>query len=203
MREADLILLIVDAQAGITEEPTPRSPVGSAVRAFRCWSSRTRSDGAAEEADAAAFHALGLGEPVAVSGMHGRATGDLLDRIVALLPRPRRCAEDDDPEPRFAFVGRPNVGKSSLFNRLVGPGALRGLRRGRHDARLVDACSSGPSGRVRFVDTAGMRRQIKVKGVEYFSFVRATEAIDRANVVVLVIDASKASRSRTRRSRTG
>ena len=162
MRDADLILLIVDAQAGITEADAAlarrlrRASVPVLVVA-------NKVDGAAEESDAAAFHALGLGEPVAVSGMHGRATGDLLDRIVELLPDAPEVREDDDLEPRFALVGRPNVGKSSLFE--------------------------WPTGRVRFVDTAGMRRQVKVKGVEYFSFVRATEAIDRANVVILVIDA--------------
>ena len=188
MREADLILLIVDAQAGITEADAAlarrlrRSSVPVLVVA-------NKVDGAAEESDAAAFHALGLGEPVAVSGMHGRATGDLLDRIVELLPEAPEVREDDDLEPRFALVGRPNVGKSSLFNRLLGKERSVVFEEAGTTRDSVDDVIEWPTGRVRFVDTAGMRRQVKVKGVEYFSFVRATEAIDRANVVILVIDA--------------
>ena len=188
MRDADLILLIVDAQAGITEADAAlarrlrRASVPVLVVA-------NKVDGAAEESDAAAFHALGLGEPVAVSGMHGRATGDLLDRIVELLPDAPEVREDDDLEPRFALVGRPNVGKSSLFNRLLGQERSVVFEEAGTTRDSVDDVIEWPTGRVRFVDTAGMRRQVKVKGVEYFSFVRATEAIDRANVVILVIDA--------------
>ena len=182
MREADLILLIVDAQAGITEEDAAlarrlrRSSVPVLVVA-------NKVDAAAEESDAAAFHALGLGAPVSVSGMHGRATGDLLDRIVELLPDAPEVREDDDLEPRFALVGRPNVGKSSLFNRLLGKERSVVFEEAGTTRDSVDDVIEWPTGRVRFVDTAGMRRQVKVKGVEYFSFVRATEAIDRANVV--------------------
>jgi GTPase len=188
MREADLILLIVDAQAGVTEADAAlarrlrRASVPVLVVA-------NKVDGAAEESDAAAFHALGLGEPVGVSGMHGRATGDLLDRIVELLPDAPEVREDDDLEPRFALVGRPNVGKSSLFNRLLGKERSVVFEEAGTTRDSVDDVIEWPTGRVRFVDTAGMRRQVKVKGVEYFSFVRATEAIDRANVVILVIDA--------------
>jgi GTP-binding protein len=174
MREADLILLIVDAQAGITEADAAlarrlrRSSVPVLVVA-------NKVDGAAEESDAAAFHALGLGAPVAVSGMHGRATGDLLDRIVELLPDAPEVREDDDLEPRFALVGRPNVGKSSLFNRLLGKERSVVFEEAGTTRDSVDDVIEWPTGRVRFVDTAGMRRQVKVKGVEY--------------VVILVIDA--------------
>ena len=144
-----------------------------------------------EESDAAAFHALGLGEPFAVSGMHGRGAGDLLDRIVQLLPdaprEPRRSAE----EPRFALVGRPNVGKSSLFNRLVGEERSVVFEEAGTTRDAVDAVVEWPDGPVRFVDTAGMRRATRVRGVEYYSVVRATQAIERAHVVMLVIDAEQ------------
>lgn len=189
--EADLILLVVDAPAGITEEDAAlarrlrRSPVPVLVVANKVDTDR-------EEADATAFNSLGLGEPFAVSGMHGRATGDLLDRIVALLPElPREVEGEFEPEPRFAIVGRPNVGKSSLFNRLVGEERSVVFEEAGTTRDAVDAVVEWPGGTVRFVDTAGMRRQVKVRGVEYFSFVRATEAIERAHVAVLVIDASE------------
>jgi len=187
--EADVIVLVVDAPAGITEEDATlarrlrRSPVPVLLVANKVDTDR-------EEADAAAFNSLGLGEPFAVSSMHGRATGDLLDRIVMLLPETLE-EPDSEPEPRFALVGRPNVGKSSLFNRLVGEDRSVVFEEAGTTRDAVDAVVEWPSGRVRFVDTAGMRRQVKVRGVEYFSFLRATEAIERAHVAVLVIDASE------------
>jgi GTPase len=189
--EADLILLVVDAPAGITEEDAAlarrlrRSPVPVLLVANKVDTER-------EESDAASFNRLGLGEPFAVSSMHGRATGDLLDRIVALLPEaPPEPDAGSEEEPRFALVGRPNVGKSSLFNRLVGEERSVVFEEAGTTRDAVDAVVEWPEGSVRFVDTAGMRRQVKVRGVEYFSFVRATQAIERAHVVVLVIDATE------------
>jgi GTP-binding protein len=96
---------------------------------------------------------------------------------------------EGSPEPRFAIVGRPNVGKSSLFNRLVGEERSVVYEEAGTTRDSVDALVAWPSGTVRFIDTAGMRRQVKTRGVEYFSFVRASEAIDRADVAVVVIDA--------------
>lgn len=188
MVEADLILLVVEAPAGITEEDA------QLARRLRKTSVpvllvANKADSPKDMADVAALHRLGLGEPFAVSALHGQGTGDLLDRLLELLPD-APGAEEEPEEPRFAIVGRPNVGKSSLFNRLVGeersvvsevPGTTRDS---------VDSMVAWPEyGRVRFVDTAGMRRGQSVKGVEYYSFLRASEAIDRAHVALLVIDA--------------
>ncbi len=185
---ADLILLVVDASRGIAEEDAQlarrlrRATVPVLLVA-------NKADSPKDEADVAAFHALGLGEPFAVSALHGRGAGDLLDRVVELLPEEGETPEDVE-ERRFAIVGRPNVGKSSLFNRLVGEersvvSEISGTTR---DA--VDSLVDWPDlGRVRFVDTAGMRRGQRVRGVEYYSFLRASEAIDQAHVVVLVLDA--------------
>ncbi len=187
---ADLILLVVDAQAGITEEDgmlarrLRRATVPVLVVANKVDTDR-------EESDAAVFHALGLGDPFPVSGMHGRGTGDLLDRIVQLLPDAPRELETSAEEPRFALVGRPNVGKSSLFNRLVGEERSVVFEEAGTTRDAVDAVVEWPDGRVRFVDTAGMRRSTRVRGVEYFSVVRATQAIDRAHVALLVIDAEQ------------
>jgi GTPase len=186
--EADLILLVVDASTGITEEDgvlarrLQRAPVPVLLVV-------NKVDSVREEADAAAFTALGLGAPFSVSGMHGRASGDLLDRIVALLPDAPEAQEKADPLPRFAIVGRPNVGKSSLFNRLIGEERAVVSPEAGTTRDAVDDIVEWPDGPVRFVDTAGMRRQVKVKGVEYFSFVRATQAIERADVAMLVIEA--------------
>ena len=188
--QADLILMVVDAQIGITDEDDAlarrlrRATVPVLVVA-------NKVDTDAEEADATAFHRLGLGEPFPVSGMHGRATGDLLDEIVTLLPDAPVQRGEGDAEPRFAVVGRPNVGKSSLFNRLVGEERSVVFEEAGTTRDAVDAVVEWPQGPVRFVDTAGMRRHTRVRGVEYYSFVRATEAIDRADTVVLVIDATE------------
>ena len=187
VEEADLIVLVVDAQTGITQEdaqlarrlrkaPTPVLVVVN------------KADTSADLAEVASFHRLGLGEPFPVSALHGRGAGDLLDRLLDLLPDAPRV-EDPILEPRFAIVGRPNVGKSSLFNRLVGTqrsvvSEVSGTTRDSVDS-LVEWPGSGP---VRFVDTAGMRRGTKVRGVEYYSVVLAEEAIERSDVVALVIE---------------
>jgi GTPase len=188
---ADLILLVVDARAGVTEEDGAlakrlrRADVPVLLVANKVDSDR-------EESDATAFHALGLGEPFPVSAMHGRASGDLLDRVIELLPEaPREEGSPEPAEPRFALVGRPNVGKSSVFNRLVGEERSVVFEEAGTTRDAVDAVVGWPDGPVRFVDTAGMRRATRVRGVEYFSVVRATQAIERAQVAMLVIDAEQ------------
>ncbi len=187
--EADVVLLVVDATAGIAEEDARlarrlrRAPVPVVVVA-------NKADAEPQEAEVAEFYALGLGEPIAVSALHGRGSGELLDRIVQLLPGRSRADEPGTAEPRFALVGRPNVGKSSLFNRLVGDERSVVYEEAGTTRDSVDAVVSWPSGTARFVDTAGMRRRTKVQGIEYYSFLRAAEAIERADVGVLVIEAA-------------
>ena len=190
MADADLILLVVDVKTGITEEDADlarrlrRAEVPVVLVA-------NKADATGDEADVVEMHSLGLGEPIGVSALHGRGAGELLDLLVALLPD---APEEGipDAEPRFAIVGRPNVGKSSLFNALLGEersvvSEVSGTTRD-----SVDSVVTWPEyGKVRFVDTAGMRRGQMVKGVEYYSFLRASEAIAEAHVAVLVIDASE------------
>ncbi|MGH9094666.1 MAG: ribosome biogenesis GTPase Der, partial [Acidimicrobiales bacterium] len=154
-------------------------------------------DAETRDADIWAFTRLGLGDPHAVSALHGRGTGDMLDALVALLPDvaveiAELPLDEGSPRvPAVAIVGRPNVGKSTLFNRLIGdersvvhdlPGTTRDT---------VDTEVTTESGPIRFIDTAGMRRRAReAEGAEYYSLVRALQAIDRADFALLVIDAT-------------
>ena len=186
---ADIVLLVVDAQTGPVEEDAMlarklrRATVPVLLVA-------NKVDAGPDEAEAFAFHALGLGDPVPISALHGRGSGDLLDRVVALLPEDSGVPEVEE-EPAFAVVGRPNVGKSSLFNRLVGQERSVVFEEAGTTRDSVDALVEWPDGPVRFVDTAGLRRLAKVRGVEYYSFLRAERAIERAHVAVLVLDAAE------------
>lgn len=194
--EADAVLFVVDVTVGITEEDSRVAQLlrrnGRPVLLVTNKVDDTNREGATWE-----FVRLGLGDPFPVSSLHGRGTGDLLDSLVATLPAAAADEPDDAPVElaegdkifSVAIVGRPNVGKSTLFNRLIGddrsvvhdmPGTTR-------DA--VDTVVETPDGPVRFVDTAGMRRRSKIdEGTEYYSMVRALQAIDRADVALLVID---------------
>jgi GTP-binding protein len=203
--DADLILLVLDTTVGITEEDDKVATLlRRSGRPVLVVANKVDAD--SREADAWMFSRLGLGDPWPVSALHGRGTGDLLDEVVNHLPPedPDAAADatgtgevavEDDEEAgttSVAIVGRPNVGKSTLFNRLIGddraivhdlPGTTR-------DA--IDTVVETPEGRIRFVDTAGMRRRSRIdEGAEYYSLVRALQAIDRAEAALLVIDASE------------
>jgi GTPase len=150
------------------------------------------------EAAAWEFVSLGVGDPFAVSALHGRGTGDLLDAVVNLLPSlaggdgPAEWEEGSDAgTPRVAIIGRPNVGKSTLFNRLLGeersivhdmPGTTR-------DA--IDTVVDTPDGPICFIDTAGLRRPSKTdRGTEQHATMRALRALEQADIALLVIDAT-------------
>jgi GTP-binding protein len=195
--QADLVLLVVDARVGVTEEDEAAARlVRRAGRPALVVANKV--DSAAQEPDAWAAAALGMGEPQMVSALHGRGAGDLLDRVVERLG-PGPAAPPAGPIsaaipaaiPAVAIVGRPNVGKSTLFNRLVGeersvvhevPGTTRDT---------VDTLVESPAGTLRFLDTAGLRRRSRVLGAEYFSMVRALQAIELADVALLVMDATE------------
>jgi GTPase len=186
--DAEVAVLVVDARAGVRpgdEEMADmlrRSPLPTIVAANKC-------DGVAELPLAAEFHRLGLGEPIAVSAAQGLGTGDLLDRIVALLPAGDDRADDDTV--RLAVIGRPNVGKSSLVNRFLGEervivSELAGTTRDAIDIPLLVG-----ERKLTLVDTAGIRRQSKVSdSVEYYTTLRSQRAAERADVALVVCDAT-------------
>ncbi len=188
LAEAQVAVLVVDARAGVRpgdEEMADllrRSPLPTIVAANKC-------DGVAELPLAADFHKLGLGEPLAVSAAQGLGTGDLLDRIVELLPDGEE--EIDDDVVRLAVIGRPNVGKSSLVNRFLGEervivSEVAGTTRDAIDMPLLVG-----ERKLTLVDTAGMRRQSKVAdSVEYYTALRSQRAAERADVALVVCDAT-------------
>ncbi|HEY2332183.1 MAG TPA: ribosome biogenesis GTPase Der [Acidimicrobiales bacterium] len=205
-QDADVVLFVADASVGVTADDRD---VAAKLRGREgpLLLVANKVDGESREGEAWELLKLGLGDPWPVSALHGRRTGDLLDEIVRLLPAP--TAEELEVEPVYgdddltpdatlpdvpavAIVGRPNVGKSTLFNRLIGDERavvhdLPGTTRDTIDTEVETA-----EGRLRFIDTAGMRRKSKIdEGTEYYSLVRALQAIDDADIAVLVIDATE------------
>jgi len=190
LEEADVIVLVVDVTAGITAADREVAELLRRARK-RVVLAVNKVDNTQREAEVPQFYELGLGEPMAVSALHGRGTGDLLDAIVALLPEVPEEEEEEDVI-HVAIVGRPNVGKSSLFNALVRaeraivsdvPGTTRDV---------VDTAILWEDQKIVFLDTAGIRRRGSIApGVEYYSVLRAMRAIERSDVVLLVIDATE------------
>src|SRR5262249_13021601 len=131
---------------------------------------------------------LGLGEALPVSALHGRGSGDLLDRIVERLPAGGEPQPED--EARFAIVGEPNVGKSSLFNRLIDdePSVVHDEPGTTRDA--IDSVLEHAGLTLRFIDTAGLRRRTKTQGVEFYGLLRTERSIEASQVALLVIDAT-------------
>jgi GTP-binding protein len=197
--EAQVVLLVVDAETGVQEEDAAlarrlrRTTVPVVVVA-------NKVDSARREPEASDFYRLGLGEPVPVSALHGRGSGELLDRILTLLPSEADLQVDATGEERtFALVGRPNVGKSSLFNRLVGEERAVVYEEAGTTRDAVDSLVRWDGQEVRFVDTAGFRRPSKARGVEYYGYVRTVQAIDRSHVVALLVDAAEGVTTEDRR----
>ncbi|CAN5116361.1 ribosome biogenesis GTPase Der [soil metagenome] len=199
---SDAVLLVADVTTGVTEEDARVAQLlrGLAQPVFVI---ANKVDDVGREGLMWDLLALGLGKPWPLSAVHGLGTGDLLDALVAALPE-LTATDGEGPDAAegsgdggrkvfaVALVGRPNVGKSTLFNRLIGddrsvvhdmPGTTR-------DA--VDTVVETGDGPIRFVDTAGMRRKARIdEGTEYYSFVRALQAVDASDVALLVIDSTE------------
>lgn len=199
IRDADAVLFVVDVVTGVTaadqevaeilrreqrsEDGRPVPPIILVVN---------KADSADRRQDAVAFYELGMGEPYAISALHGTATGDMLDALVDALDVAPADYEDqtDDQDISIALVGKPNAGKSTLLNQLMGeeraivseiPGTTR-------DA--IDTLLDYEGMRVRLIDTAGIRRRGRIEvGVEKYSVIRTMKAIERADVALLLIDA--------------
>lgn len=185
---ADVVAFVVDVDAGVTADDIS---VAEVVRRLgsRVVLVANKADTGRRERDAVELFSLGVGEPVAVSALHGRGVGDLLDVLTQGFPEE---TEEPGEEPAIAIVGRPNVGKSTLFNRLVReersivhpePGTTRDP---------VDTVVEWDGERYRFVDTAGMRRSARVdESTEFYGSVRTMRALERCDVAVLVVDADE------------
>jgi GTP-binding protein len=194
IKDADAILFVLDTSVGITDDD---AQVASMLRRAQrpTLVVANKVDGESRDTDAWLFARLGLGDPYPVSSVHGRGTGDLLDALVTLFPEaePEPAEAGAEREtPSVAIVGRPNVGKSTLFNRIIGDerSVVHDLPGTTRDS--IDTVVSTPDGEIRFVDTAGMRRRTKeAEGAEYYSLVRALQSLDRAQCALLVIDASE------------
>lgn len=191
MQTADAVILVVDAVVGATagDEAAARILRRSGKPVFLA---ANKVDNEKGEADAAALWSLGMGQPHPISAMHGRGVADLLDEVVAALPEVSESARTGGGPRRVALVGKPNVGKSSLLNRLAGT-----QRSVVHDVAgtTVDPVDSliELDGQVwRFVDTAGLRRKVgQASGHEFYASVRTRSAIDAAEVVIVLVDASQ------------
>ena len=212
VREADVVLFVVDASVGLTDDD---QTIANWIRrsGTEVLVVANKSDNERREAEMWEFMGLGIGEPVPVSALHGRRAGDLLDVVLERFPaearRPRHpevpawvpvedgaeadaaARSDEIDVPRVAIVGRPNVGKSTLFNRLVGEdrSVVHDLAGTTRDS--IDTLVETEDGPIVFIDTAGMRRKGRIDdSAEYYSFVRALRSIDDADVALLVIDAT-------------
>jgi GTPase len=189
---AGLVLFIVDGRSGPVADDFEIAQVLRRAKVPVLLVANKIDDPAAVAA-AQELYQLGLGEPVMVSAVHGLGTGDLLDLIMekAGADGPREAEPEEPPlEIPVAIVGRPNAGKSSLFNAIVGAprtivSEIAGTTR---DA--IDTAVTTEEGTFRFIDTAGMRKAAKVSGVEYYSYLRSVQSLDRAHVAVIVVDAT-------------
>jgi GTP-binding protein len=190
VEEADAILLIVDGREGV--HPADLE-VAAMLRSHleRVVVVANKIDDPLEAPYAhLAFHELGLGEPAAVSAATGKGTGDLLDRVIGLLPPPGEDESDEDVI-QVAVVGRPNVGKSSLANRLLGQERSVVAPESGTTRDAVDTPLRHEGKTLNFIDTAGLRRRAKVVDeVEFYSTLRTERAVERADVCVLVVDAA-------------
>ena len=186
---ADVVVLVVDAMAGpnqddmLVAERLRRANKPVVVAA-------NKVDDPADEPLAASFYRLGLGEPLALSALHGRGSGDFLEALVRRLP-----PSTQDPVDAFAsvaIVGRPNVGKSSMVNALLGePRSIVDATAGT-TRDPVDSYLEVGGKRLRIVDTAGLRRQVRVQDpIEYFSLLRARQTLERVDAVLLVVDVAE------------
>lgn len=187
--EADALLMVVDARTGpVDHDEIMARMIRDSGKPYLLVVNKV--DGDRDDADATLFYKLGLGEPTSVSAINGRLSGDLLDKTVAMLPEGTETAETEDEIPRIAIIGRPNMGKSTLVNQILGeervvvssiPGTTR-------DA--IDMSMERNGREFTLIDTAGLRRRARAKEqVEYYSSLRTATSLERCDVAILMVDA--------------
>jgi len=184
--EADLMLLVVDAKTGL--HPQDQRVVELLRDSHKPWLLVANKVDDPRSTDFYEFYNLGAGDPIPVSAINGKNSGDLLDEIVSRFPE--STVEDDDSL-RVAVIGRPNVGKSSLVNRLLGEERLVVAAEAGTTRDAIDTPMQYHGHTLTFIDTAGLRRQSKIDdGIEFYSALRTRRAIERAQICVLMLDAS-------------
>ena len=189
--EADIIVFVVDVEQGITPMD---AEVAKLLRQVEkpLFMAVNKVDNAMRDADAVEFYNLGLGEYYTISSINGSGTGELLDAIVKEIPEPEEGEEEQDELPRFAVVGRPNAGKSSFINALIGEdrNIVTNIAGTTRDS--IDTKYNRFGFEFNLVDTAGIRKKSKVKeDLEFYSVMRAVRAVEHCDVAVLVIDATR------------
>jgi GTP-binding protein len=189
---ADVVLFVVDGRAGPLADDYEIAEVLRRSHVPIVLVANKLDDPGALQAVAEVYQ-LGLGEPLTVSAVHGLGTGELLDRLMDATgaDRPGDPATGEAPlEVPVAIVGRPNAGKSSLFNAIVGETRTIVSEMAGTTRDAIDTVLETGAGAFRFIDTAGMRKAAKVSGVEYYSYLRSVQSLDRAHVAVIVVDAT-------------
>jgi GTPase len=190
LQDAVLAVLVVDARGGVRPGDEELADL------LRRWDrpvllAANKVDDVKDTPSVAEFYALGLGEPIAVSAAQGLGTGDLLDAVVERLPEAEELPEEDEDTVRLAVIGRPNVGKSTLVNRLVGEQRVITSDVAGTTRDAIDLPLEVDGRKLVLVDTAGIRRQAKVQdSVEYYTVLRSQRAVERADVALVVCDAA-------------
>jgi GTP-binding protein len=189
--EADIIIFVVDVEEGITPMDAEVAKLLHKVKK-PIFTVVNKVDNSMRETDALEFYNLGLGDYHTISSMNGSGTGDLLDAITAKMPEPEAINPDQEELPRFAVVGRPNAGKSSFINALIGEerNIVTDIAGTTRDA--IDTKYNRFGFDFNLVDTAGIRKKSKVKDdLEFYSVMRAVRTIEYADVIILIVDATR------------
>ena len=191
IEEADLLLVVVDVNAGITDLDTNLADIvrRSGKPALVVGN---KADDGVREAQVHEFHRLGLGEPLPVSAVHGTGTAAVLDRVLDMLPPEASHAETSNAELRLAIIGKPNVGKSSLVNAILGEERVLVSEQPGTTRDPIDSRLRWHGHEIDLIDTAGLRKRSRLEdAVDVFASIRALHSIERADVCVLVLDATE------------
>jgi GTPase len=189
--ESDAVIFVVDGRAGLA--PGDRAIAGNLRKTkTRLYLAVNKTEGMQSDTAVAEFHELGLGAPIPISAAHGEGVGEMLDEVLGKFPEAEDKEDESHGHPRVAIVGRPNVGKSTLVNSLVGEERVIAFDQPGTTRDPIEVPFERAGRRYTLIDTAGLRRRGRTgEGAEYFSIVKALQAIEAANVAVLVLDAAE------------